>query len=120
MSYLRHNGNGSNGKRSKPVKKAEPPQEPSGIKHVDVNALNDVAASMDAIERAIVGHFNNAYTGENKLQIFTGPSGSGYHPILIALEDSDTMDRIIEASERIATAFERIADAVTAKTGKNL
>jgi hypothetical protein len=56
----------------------------------------------------------NGYEGENKLAIFTGPSGEGFHPILIALEPSDTTDKLIAVSERVATAFERIADALAA------
>ena len=100
------------------MKKAEPPQEPSGTTYLDVNGLDSIAGSLDAIERALMGHVDNSYRGENKLKIFTGPSGSGYHPVLIALEDSDTMDRIIEVSERMATAFERIADALQGTAGQ--
>jgi hypothetical protein len=61
-----------------------------------------------------VGRFaENAYNGENKLAVFTGPEGSGYYPILIALEPTgEAFEHIIEVSERIATAFERIADVM--------
>lgn len=100
-------------KKPQPIKTE--PSEPSAIKHLDINGLDNIAASMEAIERALIRHIDNGYRGENKLAVFTGPSGSGFHPVLIALEPSDTMDTIIEVSERIATAFERIADAMAAR-----
>jgi hypothetical protein len=61
-------------------------------------------------------HTVHATDDENKLAIFTGPSGSGFHPVLIALEPSDTTDDLVSAAERIATAFERIADAMMARS----
>jgi hypothetical protein len=119
MPYLKHKSGSQPKKRGAKSKTAAKPeaQHPSGITYMDVNGLRDIAASMDAIENAVIRHVDNAYSGQNKLAVFTGPSGSGFHPVLIALEPSDTMDQIIEVSERIATAFERIADAMTAKTG---
>ncbi|HEV2395724.1 MAG TPA: hypothetical protein VGS27_02120 [Candidatus Sulfotelmatobacter sp.] len=104
--------------RKREPKKSQPIEtEPSAIEYLDINGLDYIAESMDAIRRVLIGHFNNAYQGENKLAIFTGPSGSGYHPVLIALEPSETMESIISAFERIATAFERIADATAGQRG---
>jgi hypothetical protein len=85
-----------------------------------------VAAAISSLARIMNTYVSDARNGEhhhtvhatddeNMLRIFTGPSGEGFHPVLIALEDSDTMDHVIEVSERIATAFERIADAMTGR-----
>jgi hypothetical protein len=116
MGYLKHNANGSNGKRprTKPVK-------PETVPPVTVNVdMSGVEAELAAIAHSAHSYVVNSFDGEHKLAIFTGPSGSGYHPVLIALEESDTMDRVIGASERIATAFERIADSLARLTGPPL
>lgn len=78
--------------------------------HGEEYALQDLA---EAVSRYV----KNATldSGGTGMQIFTGPSGSGYHPVLIALERSDSLDDLIAASERIATAFERIAAALEAQ-----
>lgn len=75
--------------------------------------LSEIAEHMGTLSRIARDYANNTYSGENSLHIFTGPSGSGYHPVLIALEPSDTIEDIIEVMGRVATAFERIADVLT-------
>ena len=78
--------------------------------------MSGVEAELASLAHMVKSYVVNSYEGDHKLKIFTGPEGSGYHPVLIALERSDSVDELIKASERIATAFERIADAMTAKT----
>ena len=57
---------------------------------------------------------HNAADGENKLAVFTGEEGAGYCPVLIALDPgSETTRDMLAVGERIASAFERIADALT-------
>lgn len=81
---------------------------------VDVNAnLEGIEVALDKLARHVGSYVHNAAIAENKLAIFTGEPGSGYHPVLIALETSDTMDDLLDTGKRIATAFERIADALT-------
>lgn len=75
--------------------------------------LSGIEAALNDLNESVRAHINNAGAGENKLAIFTGESGSGFHPVLIALEPSDTMDELLDAAKRIATAFERIADALS-------
>jgi hypothetical protein len=75
--------------------------------------MSGVEAELANLAHSVKSYLVNSYEGEHKLKIFTGPEGSGYHPVLIALERSDSLDEFIEASNRIATAFERIADAMS-------
>ena len=51
--------------------------------------------------------------GGNCLQLYTGPSGSGFYPVLLEFQGESQ-----DVLERIATAFERIADAMTAGKGE--
>jgi|GEM_PF-4892345 len=81
--------------------------------HHDYTGLSKIAAQLNGIHNSLRSYSENAANGENKLAIFTGPEGSGYHPILIALDPcSETTENILKMSDRIATAFERIADAM--------
>lgn len=127
MTYLKHGG-GHGGPKKKKKAADKPEREPlrvvldtdpehivDPIESVGRFGLDEIAIAVNKLCDALSAQTAQSYQGENKLAVFTGPSGSGYHPVLIALEPSDTMDRIIVASERIATAFERIADAMTAK-----
>jgi hypothetical protein len=105
VSVIPKHKDGQPKKRKPPADVLTKPVELGGVEY----ALEDLAS-------AVGRYVNRAESdGANTLHIYTGPSGSGFHPILLALEPSDTMDRIIEASERIATAFERIADAMSAR-----
>jgi hypothetical protein len=119
MSFAKHEP-----KQTKAVKKkaAQPTKAAPTAYEQECMLMGRIPTDLGGIECALadlarhVGNIaQNGYNGENKLAVFTGPAGSGYHPILIALEPSDTMDSLIEVSGRIATAFERIADAMTAK-----
>ena len=110
MSVIKHEPR----KRKPPKAELKPsvpslPDAPSITVDVDMSGVETELANL---AHSLKSYVVNSYDAENKLKIFTGPSGSGFHPVLIALEESDTMDRIIEATERIATAFERIADAM--------
>jgi hypothetical protein len=113
MHYLKHkDGKPPKKQQSKKLPAAQP-SPPNVTVDVDMSGLE---AEMANLAHSIKSYVVNAYDAENKLTIFTGPSGSGYHPVLIALEPSDTVDHIIEVSERIATAFERIADALSQRS----
>jgi len=81
--------------------------------------LAGVEDALDTLASAVSRYVDNAATdGHNTLALFTGPEGSGHHPLLIALEPtSESTERFMEAFERMATAFERIADALTPKQG---
>jgi hypothetical protein len=85
--------------------------------HHDYTGLSEIATQLEAIHNSLRSYNENTTNGENKLAIFTGPEGSGYHPILIALDpSSETTENILEVAGRIATAFERIADAMAGPT----
>jgi hypothetical protein len=79
--------------------------EPADLGGIE-NSLKDLAAY-------VRDYVHNAAIGENSLQVFTGEEGGGNYPVLLALERSDTMDRFLEATERMAAAFERIADTMS-------
>lgn len=110
MAYLKHNSK----RPPRAARRLSSPAAPEVKVNVDMTGIE---AELADLARSLRSHVEHAYQGENKLAVFTGPPGSGYHPLLIALEPTDTMDRIIEVSERIATAFERIADAMTGVKG---
>jgi hypothetical protein len=80
---------------------------------VRADGLGGIECALDNLAGRIGDFARNAYSGENKLQVFTGPDGSGFHPVLIALEPTDILEEFLEIGQRIATAFERIADALT-------
>lgn len=127
MTFLKHGGgHGGPKKRKKAADKPEaeplrvvldtdPAHIVDPIESVARFGLDEIALALGKLSDALNAETAQTYQGETKLAVFTGPSGSGFHPVLIALEPSDTMDRIIAASERIATAFERIADSMTGK-----
>ncbi len=80
--------------------------------------IGGIECALEDLARHVGRFAENAYNGENKLAVFTGPEGSGYYPILIALEPTgEAFERIIEVSERVATAFERIADTMAGGGG---
>ena len=85
---------------------------------MNVNAdLGGIEVALDKLAEHVGTYVNNGSIGEHKLKIFTGESGIGFHPVLIALEPSDTMEDLLDTVKRIATAFERIADALTTAQG---
>lgn len=82
---------------------------------MDMNAdLEGIEVALDKLATHVGAYVHNASIAENKLAIFTGESGTGSYPVLVALEGSGTMDDLLDSAKRIATAFERIADAITA------
>lgn len=108
--FLKHDESSGGPRRGKkPPQPAKEQPAPSITVDVDMSGVETELANLAHSIKSYVVH---AYDAENKIAVFTGPTGSGYHPVLVAFEPSDTMDRIIEVSERIATAFERIADAL--------
>lgn len=123
MGYLKHNSKNGNGnkppKKQKRTECAPEPQPQGGIQHIDVNGLDYLAESMNVLAQNFKEYVYNATKGEHSLSIFTGPEGSGYHPILIALDPcSETTQDMLAIGNRIAAAFERIADAMAgAKEG---
>lgn len=126
MAYLKQDEVGGKAKRPKAAKSvpfpapvAEPikqkkPYDPEDKVYVSLSGggLSGIENAVYAIADHFANFTRNAAKAENKLAIFTGEPGSGQHPVLIALESSDTMDEWIEVCSRIAAAFERIADAM--------
>ena len=112
MGYPKHEG--KNGKR--PKTKRVQRELDSGIQHIDVNGLDYLAESMNVLAMNVREYVGNASKGDNSLSIFTGPEGSGYHPVLIALDPcGEATKDMLAIGERIATAFERIADTMAGK-----
>lgn len=104
MSYLKHSS-----KQSKPAKK-QPPTPTFTNREPD---LGGVECALGELADAVRDYANNAANGENILKIFTGQEGAGYYPVLIALDPcSETTEDLLAVGGRIATAFERIADAL--------
>jgi hypothetical protein len=68
--------------------------------------LSGIEEVLGKIAHSVKSYHANACDGNIALELFTSPSG---YPMRLALES--------EAIERIATAFERIADAVTKLAG---
>jgi hypothetical protein len=118
MGYLKHNSNGnSNGAKRSKKKAAEQSSKPETVQPVHVNVdMSGVEVELAALANSVKSYVVNSYDGENKLKIFTGPEGSGYHPVLIALDPcGEATKDMLAIGERIAVAFERIADAMTGK-----
>ncbi len=101
-------------KKTKGAKKtrltlADMPPVADSAPFVDVDGIVE---AMFRIAHSLKSYNVNACDGNNMLQVFTGPEGSGYHPVLLAFQG--------ETSDRIATALERIADALAKTAGLNL
>jgi len=78
-----------------------------------VAGLSGIEGALDELAGVVSGYVNRAASDDhNSLAVFTGPEGSGYNPVLLAFQ-GDTTDRI-------ATALERIADALAKTAGLNL
>jgi hypothetical protein len=122
MAFLKQDD--VNGKRNKSDKKPQRPEQPP-IKHVETvphTSLAGIECALDNLAKQVGRFASNAASGENKLAIFTGEEGSGQYPVLIALDpcSETTQDFLaiatdfLTTSQRIAKAFERIADALSA------
>src|SRR5579884_1517565 len=130
MAYLKHDEvNGNSKKKKEPaVKRTVQPVGAAPTKYEqECMLMGRVPTELGGIECALedlarhVGRFvDNGYSGENKLKVFTGPEGSGYYPVLVALDPcSQTTTDLLALGERIAGAFERIADALQPMKGGN-
>ncbi len=78
--------------------------------------LDGIEYALESLADHVGRYVNNSVgsDGHNVLALFTGPEGSGYYPLLIALEPtSESTERLLTALEGIAAAFGRIADAMT-------
>jgi hypothetical protein len=122
-TYLKQNEVEGPKKSKKSGEKKQSPQRPITTYERVCEMDRREPTNFGGIEYALesladnVGRYVQAAESDehNTLAVFTGEPGSGYYPVLIALEPSDTMDRIIESLERTTKAFERIADALAAK-----
>ena len=109
MSYLKHD------KQSKSAKKqpASATRTKSEPEYRVPTGLGGLEFALSELAGAVRDYANNATTGENMLKIFTGEEGAGYYPVLIALDPcSESTKDFLVVGERMATAFERIADAL--------
>ena len=114
MTYLKHK-DGKGPRKSKSSKQAAAAPVPLEV-NVEVPGLWYVEAAITELASAVKSYAYNASIGENKLAVFTGEEGSGQYPVLIALDPgSETTQDALAVAGRIATAFERIADALTNK-----
>jgi hypothetical protein len=119
MGYLKQgevNGNGKRGKKGKQPTKEQP--VPPIVVNLEADAgLGGIEVAIDELARAIRFYVDNAARGENMMKVFTGEEGAGYYPVLIALDPcSETTQDMLALGGRIATAFERIADALAGTT----
>jgi len=92
-----------------PHVQSQPAQPP--IVRVDVD-MSGVEAELANLAHSLKSYVVNSYDGEHKLKVFTGPSGGGYHPVLLEFQGESQ-----DALERIAVAFERIADSAAKFAG---
>lgn len=116
MAYLKQNDMKTSGKQSRKKSTATIPVEKKQDVHCSAGS-GLVADSLDFLTEAVRDYVVQARNGENMLKLFTGPEGSGYYPLLIALDPcGETTKDMLAVGERIATAFERIADAIAVKT----
>lgn len=84
------------------------------------SGFQGIEAALDRLAENVGRFANNAYSGENKIKLFTGEEGAGNYPVLIAIDpcSETTQDFLaiaedfLATSQRIAKAFERIADAM--------
>jgi hypothetical protein len=122
MGYLKHNSKNGNGskppKKQKPIERVPEPQD-RGIQYIDVNGLDYLAESMNVLAQNFKEYVYNATKGENMLKVFTGEEGAGYYPVLIALDPcGEATKDMLAVGNRIATAFERIADAMAVERSR--
>jgi len=134
MGYLKHDANGSNGKRSrkknqpKPVPVLDPDEARYGHEglakeaafqandyRMGVNSSRCVEEALDGLTSVISRYVTQARDGENGSSLYTEPRG---YPVKVQLtagtdEEDCTVWIECEALDRMATAFERIADAIT-------
>jgi hypothetical protein len=112
------------GAKKKCETKKESPKRPittyERVCEMDRREPTDLGGIEHALERLAdqVGQYvrNSNSDGHNTLAVFTGPEGSGYYPVLVALEPtSESTERLMDSLERIAGAFERIADFLSAR-----
>ncbi len=90
---------------------------PAPVVNVDAD-MSGVECALADLASAVGRYVNRAADGDggNSLHLYTGPEGSGYHPVVIALDPcGEATEDLIAIGGRIATAFERIADAVAGK-----
>jgi len=118
MPYLKQNdvkGNRKRGKNGKQSAKGQPAPPIADDLEPDAR-LGGIEVALDGLASAVRSYAHNAAVGENKLAVFTGEEGAGHYPILIALDPcGETTRDMLAVGERIATAFERIADALTGR-----
>ena len=88
--------------------KQSPQPAPSAPTITDTSGLE---YGLEQLASAVGRYVDRAASSDNgnSLQLYTGPEGSGYHPVLLAFQG--------ETTDRIATALERIADAMMAGKG---
>jgi hypothetical protein len=128
-TYLKHDDVSKEPKKKRESKKETPRAEYSQTSYRRVcewdkrepTDLGGIEYALDSIASAMTRYVSNAeMDGHNSLAIHTGPEGSGYYPLLIALEPtSESTERLLDNLERIANAFERIADALNATQANN-
>jgi hypothetical protein len=86
------------------------PAPPTAPARIDTSGI---ACALDELAAVVSRYVNRAGSDDhNSLAVFTGPEGSGFHPVLLAFQG--------ETTDRIATALERIADAIAKTAGLNL
>jgi hypothetical protein len=115
MAYLKHK-DGERPKKSKTTKKQETPPPPPVVT-VDVD-MSGVEAALMRLAGIASTYTSNEVNGDNGSGLYSSPDS---HPVKVALhEDSEPLYVCLEVDDggaltRIATAFERIADALTGK-----
>jgi hypothetical protein len=116
MVYLKHK-DAKTPKKGKAVKEVPAQMQPAVVR-VDAD-LSGIEVAIAELASAVCSYAHNATIGENILKIFTGEEGAGNYPVLIALDPcSETTEDMLAVAGRIATAFERIADALGAAPGR--
>jgi len=108
----------NNGKRTK-KREAEPAPTDYRAEYIEANDSHSrcVEEALDGLASVVSTYVTQARNGDNGSGLYSDPRG---YPVKVQLssgsdEDDCTIWVECEALERIATAFERIADALTAK-----
>lgn len=112
-------------KRTKKTPQAKP--QPAAAPPITLDAdLSGIEVELGKLAHSVKSYVVNAVDGENGFNLFTGLSTYPVKVRLLTDDGCDVFDGIVgtleeqgdkhaAALERIATAFERIADAMTVK-----
>jgi hypothetical protein len=124
MTIPKHEPNKPNKKGKGATKKAETHEVANSAAFVD---MTSVADAIDGLRSVISTWVTQERNGDNGSSLYSSPGAYPVRVRLITDDDLDVFDGIVgtleeqgdkqaAALERIATAFERIADAMPAKT----